>query len=331
MKKFLLLIMGFLTIISLSACQQELEHDIFVTVYPLQYITEQMLEGTEYTVGIVPGVISHESSVDWSPKEIIAMTQAKYLFYIGANYDYYIDHQIDSIFKNKAVELIKIEDATSYIEFIPGALHVHDHDDDHDDDHDEHDEHNDDIHTLGIDPHFWISPLKVLEVSALIYDKLIAAYPDDSDAITTNYNNLTNSLQQLTDDFQASINKLTKPVMTSTNLYGYLKHDYGLQFIPISPGYHEESDQFTSAEKKEIVDEAIYHEIRYIIYERNTTSPLSNAVLDELNLLGQTAQKVEFDILQSLTIKEITEGKNYINIMYENLELIKTAGEYQGE
>jgi hypothetical protein len=54
------------------------------------------------------------------------MTEAKYLFYVGANYDYYIDYQIDSIFANKDVELVKVELETDYIEFIPGILHEHD-------------------------------------------------------------------------------------------------------------------------------------------------------------------------------------------------------------
>jgi zinc transport system substrate-binding protein len=325
MKRVILLIFIVVQFLVISACSSQTgPHDIYVTVYPLQYVAEEILIDTEYTVGIVPGVTSHESSVDWSPKEIIAMTEATYLFYIGANYDYYIDYQIDSIFSNKDVELIKIELETEYIEFIPGILHDHDH---------EAEETNTLLNTtaLGIDPHFWISPLKILEVSALIYDKLVIAYPDEQDTLETNYLNLINKLETLHNDFSDAISKLTKPVMTSTNLYGYLNHDYGLNFMPISPGYHEEADQFTTQQKEEIVAEALMHEIRYIIFERYTTSPLSNAVFSELELLGKEPIKVEFNILQSITKEDIDLGKNYITAMYENLELLKTAGEYSEE
>lgn len=322
MKKFIVMLFVILPVFLLSACNGgTVAHDIYVTVYPLEYVVERILEDTEYTVGIVPGVTSHESSVDWSPKEIIAMTEAKYLFYVGANYDYYIDYQIDSIFSNKDVELVKIED-TEYIEFIPGILHEHDHDEEEE----THEVLNDTA--LGVDPHFWISPLKVLEVSELIYDKLVIAYPEHSDLFESNYASLVTDLTELHEDYLDAISKLTKPVMTSTNLYGYLNHDYDLHFMPISPGYHEEADQFTSQQKDEIVQEALYHDIIYIIYEKYTTSPLSNAVFSELELMDRNPIKVEFNILQSIRREDEEAGKNYITIMYENLELLKTAGEY---
>lgn len=319
MKKILILIALILTGGILLGCNGgNTSHDVYVTVYPLQFVAEEILEGTEYTVGIVPGVTSHESSVDWSPREIIAMTEARYLFYVGANYDYYIDYQIDSIFSNKLVELVKIQD-TDYIEFIPGEIHEHDHDEEH-----THDEHTTNTSALGIDPHFWISPLKVLEVAELIYVKLVEAYPEEEILLADNYGNLILALQELSDDFQSDIDKLTNIVMTSTNIYGYLRHDYNFNFMPISTGYHEESDQFTLEQKQEVVAEASYHNIQYIIYEKYTTSPLSDAVRAELNM-----EKLEFNILQAILDDEVKEGKNYITIMYDNLELIKTAGEYE--
>jgi zinc transport system substrate-binding protein len=320
MKKVLIIITFILSGILLLGCNdRNMSHDIYVTVYPLQYVAEEILEGTEYTVGIVPGVTSHESSVDWSPREIIAMTEATYLFYIGANYDYYIDYQIDSIFSNKLVELVKIQDS-GYIEFIPGEIHEQDHDDEH-----THDAHTTNTSALGIDPHFWISPIKILEVAELVYDKLIEAYPEEDTLLSDNYDNLLLTLQELSDDYQEAIDKLTNIVLTSTNLYGYLRNDYGLNFMPISTGYHEESDQFTLEQKQKIVAEADFHNIQYIIYEKYTTSPLSDAVREELSM-----GKLEFNILQSILDEEVNAGKNYVTIMYDNLELIKTAGEYEG-
>ena len=92
MKKLFTLLLTVIISFSVMSCFSETEsHDVFVTVYPMQFVTEEIFEGTGYTVGIVPGVSSHENSVDWSPKEIIAMTEATYLFYIGGNYDQYID------------------------------------------------------------------------------------------------------------------------------------------------------------------------------------------------------------------------------------------------
>lgn len=323
MKKIIGSLLIFIIAITFTACNRDdLYLDVYVTVYPMKYVTEEIFKGTEYTVGIVPGVTSHESSVDWSPKEIIAMTEAKYLFYVGANYDQYIDGQINSIFTDKDVELVKVEDQTSYIQFIPGVIHVHDEE--------SHEEELDD-HTLGVDPHFWVSPLKVKQVAALIYDKLLLKFDDTDGVMASNYDTLIANLQQLSDDYQEVISNANKPAMTSTNIYGYLRSDYEFDYIPISPGYHEETEQFTGQAKEEIVEHALEYSINYIIYELYTSSPLSNAVFDELEDLDLNPTKLEFNILQSLNDEEIELGHNYITVMYENLELLKLALDYQSE
>lgn len=323
MKKILFLLLLLLTAVSTISCSLEQQrYDVYVTVYPMQYVTERIFENTEYTVGIVPGVTTHENSVDWSPKEIIAMTEATFLFYVGANYDQYIDFQISSIFTDKMVELVKVEDQTDYIEFLPGVVHNHDaiaEDEEIDD------------YSLGLDPHFWVSPLRVKMVANLIYDNLMLKYDDPENIMEDNYNNLIADLQDLSDEFLEVISNATKLMMTSTNIYGYLRNDYGLDYISISPGYHEETEQFTSQEKEEIVNHAIDDNIQYILYEMYTSSPLSNAVFNELETLGLSPIKLEFNILQSLSDESVAEGQNYITVMYDNLDLLKLALGYQSE
>ena len=41
--------------------------------------------------------------------------------------------------------------------------------------------------------------------------------------------------------------------------------------------------------------------------------------------------KLEFHILQSLTDEDIANGDDYITVMYDNLELLKLALDYQEE
>ncbi len=310
--------------ISISCTDTTIAHDIYVTVYPVQYVTESILSGTPLTVGIVPGVTSHSSSVDWSPKEIIAMTKASYLFYVGANYDQYIDLQINSIFANKTVELVKIEEQTSYIQFILGVVHEHT-----DESNPETTTEESDTSPLGYDPHFWISPLKIQQISALIYDKLATKYTEYHTLMLANYQALVGDLQALSDEFLDVIEVSSKPMLTSTNIYGYLKSDYGLEYISISPGYHEETEQFTTQEKEEIVNEAALHDIQHVIYEKNITSPLSNSVFTALQeYYGVAPTKLEYNVLQALSDIDKSDGKDYISEMYVNLEVIKEATDY---
>lgn len=320
MRKLLLFGFAVLLSLSVSACNNNVENqDVFVTVYPMEYVVKNLLEGTDKTVGIVPGVSSHETATDWSAKEIIAMTNADLLFYIGANYDQYIDIRID-IFEGKNVELVKFEDHPAYITFIEAMVHSHNHEDEHDETTTAEEE-----HTLGIDPHFWISPFRVQQATSLIYEKLIDTYPEHEALIDANYTDVMDALQQLHDDFSEVLDNGTKPALTSTNLYGYLERDYDLNYIPISPGFHEVAESFTVEEKNEIVNEAIIHDIRHIIYEKYTNSPLSDAIFRDLEDLDKDPVKLEFHVLQMITDDNKQAGENYITIMNDNLEAFQTA------
>lgn len=315
-----------LIFLTASGCTGVEEHNVYVTVYPLQYVAERILEETPVSVGIVPGVTSHSSSVDWSPKEIIAMTKADYLFYVGANYDQYIDHQINKIFVNTEVELVKLQDHPDYLEFILGVVHDHS-----EEDHDHEDPAEILTSPLGVDPHFWISPLRVKQAALFLYLKLTEKYPDHLETLSANYEALDQDLAELSAEFETVLKAATKPTLMSTNIYGYLRADYGFSYLSISPGYHEEPDQFTSTERDMVVTEAMEYSIRHVIYEKNITSPLSTAVFDALVDNDVNPIKLEFDILQTLTKKDREAGKDYISIMANNLELLKQATDYEAE
>ena len=323
MRKLSLLTIFLLLLFFASACQTTTpRYDVYVTVYPMQYLVER-IGGDTVTVGIVPGVSTHQESVDWSPKDIIAMTEASLLFYVGANYDSYIDLQIDAVFSEANVELVKVETALDgagdlYIEFIPGIVHDHDHEI----------ETNPlvtETPTLGLDPHFWMSPRQIIKASRLVYDRLIHAYPENATFYLDNYERLYEDLVDLDQAIDDVISAQTKAMMTATNLFGYLHEDYGLESMSISPGYHEETEQFTTQEKEEIVAEAILHDITFIVYEKNKTSPLSNAVFASLLDLGVLAVKLEYYVLETLYLVDHEAGNDYLSIMYDNIALLEVA------
>lgn len=321
MKKLLLGLTLLFFGLSMASCTQaKYDHNIFATVYPVKYVIEELFKDTDLTVGIVPGVSSHNEAVDWSPKEIIAMGNAEYLFYVGANYDTYIDNQIGQIFTNKNVELVKIEN--NLVNYIPGIVHNHEN-------HDHENELASDA--LGYDPHFWISPKRMITLTENVYPLLLAKYPDYESTFATNYDTLMANLSTINLAFTNAISKTNKTIMTSTNLYSYLHEDYGLEFIPISPGYHEEAEQFTSAQKQTIVDEAILHHITHIVFERDSSSPLSNAVLSTLNSLDYNVVKLEFIIMDSLRHEDIQNKETYLTLMDKNLTVIHTATNQLGD
>lgn len=334
MKKWLSATLVFLAAGVLIGCNGDETQgdDIYVTVYPIEYLVDSLLEGTELTCGVVPGVSSHQESIDWSPKQIIAMTNAKYLFFVGANLDIYIDKQVNGIFANKPVTLVKLETTLPEL-LIPGIVEHHDHEESETTTTEENDD-----HRLGLDPHFWVSPLRMIQLVDLLETKLTdsaTGYPELADEIAANKVDLLIKLNDLHDRMDQVLGSETaKSVMTSTNLYGYLEADYGLVNKPISPGYHEEADQFSPQTKEEAIQEAILHDIRYIIYEKNASSPLSNAVFDALVQYSSEWDpvKLEINIMHSFASSDRVDGegnvRDYYTVMLENIHVLSIATGY---
>lgn len=319
MKKLMALLLVLFGLSAATACTPTDEgDDLYATVYPLVYLLGNMTAGTGLTAAMVPGISSHDAIADWSPKQIIAMKNAGLLVYVGANLDAQIDNQITGVFEEMFDEgrIVKIEQE---IQFIEGVIHHHD------------DEETTttttttepEPSTLGYDPHFWVSPERMLLVNDVLLVKLTERYPEHATQITANHETIETNLTALSVAYQAAIDAGSKFMMTSTNLYGYLTADYGIETISISPGYHEETEQFTAQHKQEIVDDAIMHGVRYIIYEKNASSPLSEAVIASLNEAGlaYVVGKLDFNIMD--TVPE--DGSTYLQIMYLNLESIVTA------
>jgi len=321
MKKLSALLLLFLSLLTSQACTTQYEtYDVYSTVYPMHFLAEQIGKNV-VTSGLVPGVTNHHDSVDWSAQDIKAMIHADFLFYVGVGFDPYIDQKFVELFQNKPVQLIKIETAKDednlpYVELIEGVVHEHDHD------------HEDEVHghsALGIDPHFWMSPKRMIQAARLVYETFIQKYPGYQATLQNNYQVLISQLASLSAQLQAAVDRQTKVVLTATNIYGYLRVDYGFDSLSISPGYHEETEQFTVQEKDEIVQEAIFHQIKFILYEKNTSSPLSNAIFQALQTQGHQPVKLEYHILHNLFQDDYQNNRHYLSIMTQNILLLETA------
>jgi len=318
MKKMMALLLVLFGLSAVTACAPAEEgYDLYATVYPLVYLLGNMTAGTGLSAGMVLGISSHDTTADWSPKQIIAMKSAGMLVYVGANLDAQIDNQLTGVFKEMFEDgrIVKIENE---IDFIEGVVHHHD-----EAESETTTTEAEEPTTLGYDPHFWVSPLRMLLVNDILCAKLVALYPEHEAQIAANHDTLEANLTALSEAYQTGIDAGTKFMMTSTNLYGYLHADYGIETISISPGYHEETEQFTAQHKQEIVDDAILHGVRFILYEKNASSPLSEAVIDSLNAAGlaYVVGKLDFNIMDTVP----SDGSTYIEIMYLNLESIITT------
>ena len=323
MKKILTLVITLLLTLTLTACNDVEQYDVYVTVYPMQYLTET-IAGDTVTVGRVPGSTVHSESYDWSSKEIITMKEATYIFYVGAHLDEYIPDNEEDIFGSGTVELVHIGDYVTYEKACYESDHHHEESDteavtESNDEH-EHDHEECDSSQLVDDAHFWLDPANMIIAAEMVKDKLIEAYPENEALYNDNYTTLIADLTTLDAAYNLMSTEAVKPIITTNMLFNYWHHAYDLTIMSLIADAHVSNT--VPDDIIHFVDEAIYHDIHFILFEKYSNSPTGTAVLTELQLQDDTAEARYLHGLSTLTSDEMEAGENYLTIMYDNLAVL---------
>lgn len=322
MKKLLSILSILLIGITLTACKptEEVEENVvYVTVYPMQFLIEE-IAGDTIRVERVPGSSAHGTSLDWTFSEKIDMIEADLLFYINGGADPYITSNKGE-FEEGTVQLVDMSQHITYNEIC--YTHEHDHEEEEHEEEETHEEEICDENSLSPDPHFWLNPELMIQAAAFIKDKLIATFPEQQEVFNNNYTVLNASLEYLHMQYEEMALEATKPIMTTVRLFTYWEAQYGIEIISLTNDIHSEED--TPGSIIELVDEALYHEIQYILFEKNANSPTGEGVLSTLQETYGGATKLELHGLANITMDEVESGLNYLSIMYQNLEVLKTS------
>ena len=321
MKKISVLFMALLFTFVLFGCEDndtDSENVVYTTTYPLYYLLEEIGKDV-IEVKYVPGSQVHGDSHDWSQKEIIDMQDADYLFYVGAGLDPFIRTNVDSVFRDQHVELVKLED---YIDIIEVKL-THDHD--HGDDHDDHDDHDSGHTEILPDPHFWLDVSRMQEAAKTILEKLIVMYPEKDTVLENNYVTIDKLLEKLNQDFVDALSGQDKPIVTNVKLFTYFEEAYGINIHPLTLNAHSHEDETVPTDLEDFVNFVINHELHYILFEKNANSPAGETLVSEVNKTGHDVEKLFLHPIGNITTAELNDNENYITLMYDNLDSLKKA------
>ncbi len=225
------------------AGNQEEQPRVSVSIVPLAYFTEQLMdEGVSVNVMVPPGA-SH-ATYSPSTSQLQSLSEADIYFRIG-----HLGYE--QAWMNRLAELgkdMEIIDLSENIELIRG----------------EPVEHGDHVHEGGVDPHIWMSPATMLELLPVFKEALSKTYPAMADQIRDNHDslydrvqNLHFRMQQLSEELEQKSFMIFHPALT------YLARDYGLEQIPIE----HEGKEPTPGRLRRIIDQARAQEIPVIFIQ----------------------------------------------------------------
>ena len=300
MKKIIYITTFLIIAIILNACAQtnnENEKIIYTSIYPIQYIVEQIGDESITSESIYPpGVDAH--SYEPSSREITEIAKGKAFFYLGAGMEGFAETVADSL-DNQEVNLIEIATMDESL-FYSGGHH----------------QENDDHNYGDKDPHIWLDPIRMIQMGEIIRDELSAIFPEQKESFETNFRSFETNMTELDNEFSKTLSsKENKKILVAHAAYGYWEKRYELEQIAISG--LSTNDEPSQKELTDIINMAKKHHLNYVIFEQTGTDKVSEIIRKQID-----AKPSYIHNLESLTEEDIDNNDDYLSIMRKNLEVL---------
>lgn len=302
-----------------TGCEEK-KPSVCTTVYPVQYLVQRI--GGKYvtSTNISSNTLIQRAQIKKNYKNIVK--HADILFYIGG-LEPYMDIYMDEV-RNTNIDMVNLATKSAIYKFdrytttqvngkrtgSAGPYYAGDT--------------FSSINTYDTDPMLWMDPVAMTSMASDIRDALVEQYPEYKTIFNDNYNAVELDLARLDSDFQAiPDNKMNIRFVSMTPSFGIWQRSYGIQVYPITLskyGALPTKDQLAAIKKRIIKDQ-----VRYIAIEQNLPKDmetLQNELIQELGLVP-----VQLNNLSSITKQDVDAGKDYLSIMYENLQTLKSMNQ----
>lgn len=292
-----------LTVVGCSGTTQpdkQTDHEltIYTSIYPIQYITEQ-IAGKQAVVKTVypPGVDAH--SYEPTTKEILDIANADSFIFLGAGMEGFAEAAAESL-KTHDVLFIELGKHDTLFE------HQHEHEDDGHD-------------HGGRDPHIWLDPLRMIDMAHIIKQELVNLAPEFQDQFAANYEKLKKDLIALDQEFIDTLKeKAQKDIIVSHAAYGYWEDRYGIKQLSIS-GLMAGNEP-SQKELTHIVEQAKDKHLKYVIFEQNGSDRVSKIIQEHIG-----AEALYIHNLEVLTEDDLAKQADYLTLMRLNLSVLDQA------
>lgn len=278
---------------------------VYASIYPM-YDFAQKIGGDKIDLRMMvpPGAEPH----DWEPtaKLMAQMEKADVFIYNGANMEMWADKLVKSISSEK----LKVVEASSGVSLIKLEDHEEGEYGKHEGEEDNHGDY---------DPHVWLDPMRALKQAENIKNAFVAADEENMEFYESNFNEFANKLRELDQKYREELkDRKLNEIVVAHAAFGYLADRYGLEQISVSGLTPQEEP--SAAKMAQITELVREHGIKYIFFETLTSPKLAKVIANETG-----AKTAVLNPVGGLTKDEIEEGKGYISIMEDNLEILKKA------
>ncbi|MEE6286741.1 metal ABC transporter substrate-binding protein [Georgenia sp. MJ173] len=270
--------------------------EVLASFYPLQYLADRVGgDRVSVTTLTPPNVDPHNLEV--SPRTVSTLESAELVVYLSG-----FQPAVD-----EAVELTGVTafDAAEHANLLTPDAHDHADDD-----------HGHDDHAHGPqDPHFWLDPIRMAEVTDALAATLAETDPDGAETYRANAAELTAELATLDEEYRSAVGQCEQDtIVVAHEAYGYLGAAYGLHQEGLS-GIDPDAEP-SPARLAEI--SAVLEETggTTIFTEALISSTVSEALAADLGVTTAVLDPLE---------NQQGAGADYLDVMRANLAALQDA------
>lgn len=249
-----------------------------------------------------------------SVKDIAKISTADLFVYVGGESDEWVENVVEQAVNKKQIAVNMMEalgDRVRQEEIVEGMQS-------------EEEEEDGDEEEIEYDEHVWLSLNNAITLTNLLCKKVIVLDSSRAPLYKKNAAAYTAKLAALDNEYKTAVKSAKKDTILFADRYPfrYLSDDYGLKYYAAFVGCSAESEASfeTIAFLAKKVDEK---ELKAIITIEKSNKKIAKTVV--ANTKTKDQEILEMDSLQSITVKEIKNGRNYLSAMKNNLEVLKKA------
>lgn len=326
MKRIICLILALALAFTLCACgpKSAPESDgrlkIVTTIFPVYDWVRSIMGTAAQDADIVmlldDGVDLHSYAP--TAEDMLSIADCDLFIYVGGESDEWVEGALESVKNDDRTVLCLMDvlgDSLKEEEIVEGMQAEEEHEEGEGHDHEEGPEY---------DEHIWLSLLNAQKLCKKIAEALAAVDPQNANAYTGNEAIYSEQLQSLWKDYEnAAANARFNTVLFGDRFpFRYLTDDLGLGYYAAFVGCSAETEASfeTVSFLADKVDEL---GLPCVLTIEKSDGRIAQTIIE--NSYSNGVEILAMDSMQSVTVKDVNAGVNYLSIMQSNLEVLEQA------
>ena len=310
MKKLLSIILCLImcTVVMCSCGGNETSHDglkIVCTAFP-QYDYIKNILGTNdgLTLLLDDGADLH--SYEPTATDIIEIASSDLFIYIGGISDSWVEGALKSANSENLKSVALMDMVETYdVDYVAGMEKEEHH---HDGEHEK-------------DEHIWLSLRNSAEITSALCDIICEIDSANAQKYKANAENYINSLNELDGEYKSVIESAKRNTLLFADRFPfrYLIEDYSLDYHAAFSGCSSESEASFQT-MKFLIDKTKELSLPAVIITESSDGSIAEMICKETG-----TKALVLDSCQSVSSADIEKGTNYLDIMRNNLEILREA------